>query len=479
MVATRSGKGQKPPPSAPKPASQLEKSQDEQIKILQAQLAEARAAQNATQNAQARVVVVRTVTKKAPHLAFKSNYAKVIEDIVRKKAWKFFKYLPENEHQAQILCASILCELKTREEQCVKDVVGLITSPAQELAWIEENRFLIAKKINDRRATVAASMKKAFEEYWAELEKPKNGAPDTRELPKLEEFLKVALRKSGLDDDDKGRELSVLWVDKVLPYASGHSFGFHSDHRHRYPISKCMVDGVPLMTSSTEAFALVAYANYRECWAEHFKLKELYPKGKLQPMPKNKPKEATPDSIAAGHTWVSNSKTIYMHHPRYFGKWTEQVAGAKKEGAWKDEGRDLFNKYVALIDGARAHKRCAKWEDKMLEVLAMDGREDPEQAPKTGPPAKKKRCTSENGRRDNISLTMAASSFGFDLSAYGGDTQNSQPVDAPCVVDLEGVDSDGDFHWTDDENEEEEDEAEEDEEPDATDATPPESVQAV
>ena len=456
--------------------AELETAQ-EQVRILQAQLAAAQAqAQSNAQNAQNRVIVVRTVTKKPEHLHFQSDYAKVIEDIVRIKAWRFFKYLPENEDQARLLCASVLSELKKREEKCVKEVIGSITTPAQEIAWIEENRYLIAKKINDKRASVAASMKGAFKEYWSELEKPKDGAPDTRELPKVEDFLKVALRKSSLESGDKSRDLALLWVDRVLPKAAGHHMGFHSDHRHRFPISKCEVDGIPLMTSSTEAFALVAFANYRECWAEHFKLKEKY-KGKLQPMPKNHPKEATAASKVAGYTFVEGNKKlnkpsmIYMHHPRYFAKWTEQDAGARKEGAWKDEGRDLFNTYVAKIDAARAHKRCAKWEAKMLDVLAEEGAEDLEKAEKTGPPAKKKRRTSANGGRDNISMAMAASCFGIDLSEYGGDGM-LESVGA-------GADDDSDcsFVFTDDEEAQEE--QGEEEEPDVPEAQQPQNQEEV
>jgi hypothetical protein len=395
---------------------------------------------------------------------FKGPYARAIERVISDKIWKYYKYFPETRSQQLDLAAMVISGLQGYDDPCLKEHnVHLVKSHEDIEDWLDEAHDILAKKINDKRAKVVADIKAVAEKFFSKLPKPGPGQEDNRQLPSVEDFFKVALRACGLRKGDEGRKHATLWVDEILPKATGNHGGFPKAIRRTCPVSQCREnnreDGRLLMPSTTEAFAMVVYDNHRDSWQNQFKLKEKF-SGKLQHMPQSRPKMATDESMALGYTYDEKNEIIYMTGAQYRSKWTEICVGAKRDGGWKDEGREAFNEYVGKIEAARKSPRCAKWEKMMVSVFKQDSNVPPKD-PETGPPPQKKARTSEEGRRDYIPLAVAAEEFGLDLEV-GDDDEEEKFVDVGEEY--------GDFVYEEDEEEGQQEQQDVGDAPNAPDA---------
>jgi len=201
----------------------------------------------------------------------KSKYSLKIDSKFQHKMWRGVKIIGGEDAKKQATEAMFdLLGLgkkhnnkSEKEQNSVKD------------NWVKHYGAEVTSICNARRCYVIGQLKKILATYWRE-----NG----RKLPPLDK-LKACLDRT-LDPKNKDDlDIFYIWVDKILPYATGNKFDWSEKVRCKYTISQAAeeekVDNKgniapldALMSPSTEGFAFAAIDNFYDNLVSQMKWKD-------------------------------------------------------------------------------------------------------------------------------------------------------------------------------------------------------------
>ncbi len=181
---------------------------------------------------------------------------------------------------------------------------------------------------------------------------------EIKQLPPMEEFLKILQR-----DQDADKDIFAWYWQDLLPKAAGASkiwssevkfFGRISDHSPENAPDK------PYITPTTEAFLVVVLENYHSRWPALYQMQD---KSKL---PVRYTKTST-KRLAHQYNYVDTTK-----NPAFNAKFTPIDGGQKNHTGWSDEGLKRFVQLWDLNKEARKKKQTKALEDKILAKIRKE-----------------------------------------------------------------------------------------------------------
>ena len=261
-----------------------------------------------------------------------------IAEVVLHKIFPFIKFAP-NAEQREYLCAQLIKNLgwpfferKDEKEKAQFEVVLKCYVP------------FVMKEINTHRNNVCQSLRGAAM-TWMDRNK-------TEVLPTVEDIIKCATRQSDVPED-----LFMWYWNNYMGSAVLPAKRWNINVRYHQTISE-----KGSIYAGEEAFAVLAFINYRERWMATKVLRNANPELKVKIMEKKKPGARERPGFVYGY--ISETPAF---KPRY----TDSDVGAVMDAGWKTEGIKRFVSLRTQIKNARKTDNAKKFEkDFLVKVRA-------------------------------------------------------------------------------------------------------------
>lgn len=294
-------------------------------------------------------------------------YKRLIKACIEEEFWAHIKFWPSQDEEERKLCVLFFKSMSGRMKALAKKV----NSQKLYREWEYDNINILAASINTHRQYVCSRLKDVCGKYW------KNHG---KTLPSEEDMLACMTRtlkifpEDGDDENDPqilaNYQLFKWYWDEFLPRVPGNNFSWTFDKRAYVTIIEGHPEGAkdkPYMPADHEAFALTAYSNFRSAWLEIFPVKlnhdEYHIAYQLKANDPNHPE----------FTLVKGQKNqIKLHHPKFFGKWTQNDAGSCRVGGWKTEGLNRYIELRTLAKQTREKPESLEYEKNFLAQLRED-----------------------------------------------------------------------------------------------------------
>lgn len=234
--------------------------------------------------------------------------------------------------------------------------------PKAKWGYTEENktqfmnlyRDYFGTVINTQRTTVHGALK---DKAWKWMDE--NFAIDettnkkTAVLPTVNQITRCSLR----DIDATMHDVFDWYVDSLLPCVVGNQYDFSESKRLFQRCSEVTLpksDGKKVITSSTEAFLVVCWENYRKKWMNHWLWRQDNPGNATLPNPRHK-------------------NGVFPNPPvdeLYATRWTNTDNGSTVLGGWHHDGKVAYKTALTAVKDARNQvENVRRQEDLVCERL--------------------------------------------------------------------------------------------------------------
>jgi hypothetical protein len=344
-----------------KELADLQDEKDHQAKKLKSQAKQLQEASTNNYAGSSRKLVLSEIPK---HVKAK------IKDAIKMSTWRLIKFYPAEEAEELVLGKKIFSHM-----------VRAGTLPnmnpknkKQRDAWVMANSAAISSEYNQHRNGVLAHLKDDCFKLYTTLK---------QNLPPVTDIHKCFTRNIDLTKSHE-RQLFKWYWETYLAHAVGNTRDWGKQVRRYGTISEATPENDPnflYMTASNEAFAIVAYHNYRDAWIEQWKLKaniaaKFKAAGKdptdISLVQANKQNEKAKKKAKEGDEYCVVGTVVYMYDKKFKGKWTEADAGSKKSGGWSELGHGAYLDYMKQAKQVREDPNKVAVEKAFLERLRKD-----------------------------------------------------------------------------------------------------------
>jgi len=282
----------------------------------------------------------------------KTDYGKMIYDHLRKNHWRNYKFITHAEMETDF---ARLVGKSLRSD-------WLSMPLERRYAWAAKNAELITGQLNQVRSYVGSRMKDVAQKYWIAHGKTLMSSAD---------IIRCMRRQINLGNPADLALFAWYW-DLYLVRAAGNTHDWDKDKRHHQIITKAAPakrSKKLYMDPSTEAFAALAFENYRKRWIAQWKLGEIHP-GKRMEMGKME-NYVNKFKIEDGG-YVIKGKQLICVGEQFFAPYSKNDGGSDRLGGWEEAGLVKFMTYQKENVTARLAPGNLALEEKMLKHLRTE-----------------------------------------------------------------------------------------------------------
>jgi hypothetical protein len=312
--------------------------------------------------------------------AKKIEMGKDILHFIKQKAWRTTKFVDSEEQETKVSYKYLDFEDWPEMDPTSREGMGL------RKEWIATYGGEVMKALNKHRSNVNSGLKDVLNDWQVDEDAlVASYSPGTeegieaRELPTLDEMMGCLERKLELDQGDNNH-IAMWYVDVWLPKVAGApNTHWCEAQRWYHRISDCAPKNTPnskVITCGTEAYGVMFFENARNyalayhkfCTKNKGKTPKLRIKKKKSPTEiENIEKEAA-NSKKTKLVWVDDEEDIAKYGD-FKTKWSRPDSGQQRWGGWKRGGLLKVQELTGVNKKARANRRSAVWEARVLELL--------------------------------------------------------------------------------------------------------------
>ena len=315
----------------------------------------------------------RAIAKKA----MKPEMMKIIEKSIRQYLWTKIKFCPPDKEAAYVKKVYKLVKAElgdaddnhdslmswddTYSDYCLTALNGVRTYVQTQLGqaaftWIKDH------KTDDLDYEVDEDTTEGTDDF----------DPTTSTvLPPVADLERCL--KRDLDLNTKYDEELFLWyVDCFLPLSTASAKIFTPAQRYYAVLSEAgPADSNEdrAMPTSTEAFAVLAFANNRSKWIWFYRLKQAFDGEDASLFPAKYLKNSGGKVLGATGQWEKSDKGYRVYGVHSSGFYSKNDAGQSKFGGWTKAGLDKFNEYRAMAKEGRAKEDNNVLEDIIKGIM--------------------------------------------------------------------------------------------------------------